>query len=128
MTATHTRITYPAALEPGQRPLLLFHRHLRAVRAAGDSPADYDILMFRPPAPETDEDVGGGGGDAYADLGGWVPVHAAKYLKHRSLEWREAERVEELPPEYQELAALLDAAFQTEPADAMSGATEGGAS
>lgn len=117
MTATHTRITYPAALEPGQRPLLLFHRHLRAVRAAGDSPADYDILMFRPPAPETDEEVSGDIGD----LGGWVPVHAAKYLKHRSLEWREAERVEELPPEYQELAALLDAAFQTEP-------SEGGAS
>ena len=124
MTETHTRITYPAALEPGQRPLLLFHRHLRAVRAAGDSPADYDILMFRPPAPETDEDVGGDIGD----LGSWVPVHAAKYLKHRSLEWREAERVEELPPEYQELAALLDAAFQTEPADTMPGAAEGGAS
>ncbi len=117
MTATQPRINYPAPLEPGQRPLLLFHRHLRAVRAAGDSPADYDILMFRPPVPETEE-------DGIGDAGGWLPVHAAKYLKHRSLEWREAERVDELPPEYQELAETLDAAFQTRPA----GASGGGAS
>lgn len=103
MTAPLPRIDYPAALEPGQRPLLLFHRHLRAVRAAGDSPADYDILMYRPPAPEHDE-----GG---ADEGEWLPVPAAKYLKHRSLEWREAERVDDLPPQYRELAEALDAAL-----------------
>lgn len=103
MTAQLPRIDYPAALDPGQRPLLLFHRHLRAVRAAGDSPADYDILMYRPPAPEQDE-----GG---ADEGEWLPVPAAKYLKHRSLEWREAERVDDLPPQYRELAEALDAAL-----------------
>lgn len=117
MTAQLPRIDYPAALDPGQRPLLLFHRHLRAVRAAGDSPADYDILMYRPPAPEHDE----GGEQDGAKEGAWLPVPAAKYLKHRSLEWREAERVEELPPQYRELAEALDAALAADQ-------SEGGAS
>lgn len=107
MTTPFARIDYPAALEPGQRPLLLFHRHLRAVRAAGDSLADYDILMFRPPAPETDE----GGAQQDAEEGAWLVVPAAKYLKHRSLEWREAERAEDLPPQYHDLAEALDAAL-----------------
>ena len=107
MTAQLPRIDYPAALDPGQRPLLLFHRHLRAVRAAGDSTSDYDILMYRPPAPEHDQD-----GAQESDMqDAWLPVPAAKYLKHRSLEWREAERVEELPPEYRELAQALDDAL-----------------
>lgn len=111
MTAPIARIDYPAALEPGQRPLLLFHRHLRAVRAAGDSLADYDILMYRPPAPEQDEGGAEQGADGSADGGAWLVVPAAKYLKHRSLEWREAERAEDLPPEYRELAEALDAAL-----------------
>ena len=33
-TSESTRFVYPEALNPAQRPLLLFHRHLRAVRAA----------------------------------------------------------------------------------------------
>ena len=107
MTAQLPRIDYPAALDPGQRPLLLFHRHLRAVRAAGDSTSDYDILMYRPPAPEQDEH----NPQEDPQQGAWLPVPAAKYLKHRSLEWREAERIEDLPPEYHELAQALDDAL-----------------
>ena len=107
MTAQLPRINYPEALEPAQRPLLFFHRHLRAVRAAGESPADYDILMYRPPALEQDQD----GDQDGEQQGAWQRVSAAKYLKHRALEWREAERVEELPPEHHAPAESLDAAL-----------------
>ena len=96
------RIAYPEALNPAQRPLLLFHRHLRAVRAAGDNLADYDILMFRPAGLDADDSH---------DHGQWTPVPAAKYLKHRSLEWREAEHPHELPEHYRNLADALDAAL-----------------
>ena len=107
MTAQLPPINYPEALESAQRPLLFFHRHLRALRAAGESPADYHILMYRPPAPEHDQD----GDQEGSRQGAWLPVPAAKYLKHRALEWREAERIEDLPPEYHERAAALDAAL-----------------
>ena len=107
MTAPPTpRIAYPEALNPAQRPLLLFHRHLRAVRAAGDNLADYDILMFRPAGLDADDSQ---------DHGQWTPVPAAKYLKHRSLEWREAEHPHELPEHYRNLADALDAALAQSP-------------
>lgn len=89
-------------LDASQRPLLLFHRHLRAVRAAGDRPTDYDILMLSPPAAD-DEPL-----DAAAEAGQWRRVPVAKYLKRRAQEWREAERLEDLPAEFRELAASLD--------------------
>ena len=90
-------------LDASQRPLLLFHRHLRAVRAAGDPPTDYDILMLSPPAAD-DEPLDA----AAAEAGQWRRVPVAKYLKRRAQEWREAERLEDLPAEFRELAASLD--------------------
>ena len=112
-TSESTRFVYPEALNPAQRPLLLFHRHLRAVRAAGGDLAEYDLLMFRPEGPD---------GEPPAD---WVAAPGAKYLKHRSLEWAEAASVDELPEAYRALAEALDEAFdnasgkafETDPAD-----------
>lgn len=91
-------------LDASQRPLLLFHRHLRAVRAAGDPPTDYDILMLSPPAADDEPPDS----PAAAEAGRWRRVPAAKYLKRRAQEWREAERLEDLPAEFRELAASLD--------------------
>lgn len=101
---TAQRFTYPRPLEPGQRPLLFLHRHLRAVRAAVDAPADYDILMYRPPRLNARLD----GQPDELDEGDWERVSVAKYLKHRALDWREAEQLDDLPDEYQALAADLD--------------------
>ena len=101
---TARRFVYPRPLEPGQRPLLFLHRHLRAVRAAVDALADYDILMYRPPRLNHRLD----GQPEELDEGDWERVNVAKYLKHRALDWREAERLEELPDEYQPLAADVD--------------------
>ena len=98
-TSESARFVYPEALNPAQRPLLLFHRHLRAVRAAAGDLAEYDLLMFRPEGPD---------GEPPAD---WVATPASKYLKHRSLEWAEASSVDELPEAYQALAEALDEAF-----------------
>ena len=105
-TSESTRFVYPEALNPAQRPLLLFHRHLRAVRASAGDLAEYDLLMFRPEGPD---------GEPPAD---WVATPAAKYLKHRSLEWAEAASIDELPEAYQALAEALDAALDDPPGDA----------
>ena len=70
------------------------------MRGAGGDLAEYDLLMFRPEGPD---------GEPPAD---WVATPAAKYLKHRSLEWAEASSVDELPEAYRALAEALDEAFE----------------
>ena len=102
-TTLHTLPTDPPG--SGGRMLLFFHRHLRAARAAGLPLADVDILMFRPPSPDGQTPEG------RPDHGEWAPVPANKYLKRRAEECREAERVEDLPLEYQERAAAFEEWF-----------------
>lgn len=102
LTQTTLRTLASDPPQVGERMLLFLHRHLRAARAAGLPPADVDILMFRPPSPDGQTPEG------RPDHGEWTPVPAAKYLKRRAEEWREAERVEDLPIEYQERAAVFE--------------------
>lgn len=99
-TTLHTLPADPPG--SGERLLLFFHRHLRTARAAGLPLADLDILMFRPPSPDGQKH------DGSPDHGEWVRVPANKYLKRRAEECREAERVEDLPLEYQERAAAFE--------------------
>ena len=102
-TTLHTLPVDPPG--SGQRMLLFFHRHLRAARAAGLPLPDLDILMFRPPSPDGQKH------DGSPDHGEWLRVPANKYLKRRAEEWREGERVEDLPLEYQERAAAFEEWF-----------------
>ena len=102
-TTLHTLPADPP--ETSRRMLLFFHHHLRAARAAGLPLADVDILMFRPPSPDGQKH------DGSPDHGEWAPVPANKYLKRRAEECREAERVEDLPIEYQERAAAFEEWF-----------------
>lgn len=99
--------TWPIALEPGQRPTLYTAAQLRfARRQTADGLDRYDMLMRRPDEMPEGADPGPE----------WQRVPAAKYLKFRAREWREAASAADLPAAARADAEAIDAAFGTGPA------------
>lgn len=99
--------TWPVALEPGQRPTLYTAAQLRFARRRTEDGLDrYDVLMRRPEQPPEGSEAGPE----------WQRVPAAKYLKFRAREWREAAAAADLPEAARAEAEAIDAAFGTGPA------------
>ena len=103
-TATQTATAEPALpMAPaGERPLLLSHREYARAREQGHGLGDYDLLMLEPEDPGLEDDK--------PQEQRWVAVRADKYLKHRAIDYREAESLSELPSEHRS-AARERAAF-----------------
>ena len=99
---------WPVPLAPGERPVLFTHAQLIAVRRDSGL-GDYDLLMRRPTEGPQAEELQG------TPL--WQPVPAAKYLKFRALEWREADEIGQLPGEFRAAAETVDEAFGPDGAD-----------
>lgn len=93
---------WPVPLAPGERPVLFTHAQLLAVRRDSGL-GDYDLLMRRPTEGPQAEELQG------TPL--WQAVPAAKYLKFRALEWREAESIGQLPGEFRGAAETVDESF-----------------
>lgn len=91
----------PPTIAPREQRLLLSQHEYKLVRARGQGLQEYDILMRNP------EDVDSSGRELSEDER-WMPVPAVKYLKHRAIEWREAESLDELPERWRESAAGRD--------------------
>ena len=86
----------PAILPRAERVLLSLHEY-QLVRQRGEGLQDYDILMRNPGSIDVS-------GRELSETDRWSPVPAVKYLKHRALEWREADSLDELPEPWRALA------------------------
>ena len=87
----------PTMIQPGERAVLLSFHEFQLARSRGQGLDDYDILMRQPEELESE-------GGAPAGPPVWLPVPAAKYLKHRATGWVEAATLEDLPESRREEA------------------------
>ena len=104
-SADMTKQPSPSMVLPGERAILLSHRQYRQARGLGRGLDDYDLLMREP------EDVGPEAVER-SEAERWIAVPASKYLKHRAIGWREAESLDELPPQWHSRAEA-EQAFPT---------------
>lgn len=91
----------PALVVPGERAVLLSHHEYQLARSQGNGLDGYDLVMRNP--EDTDA-----AGQPLSEEQRWQVIPAAKYLKHRAMEWREAASLGELPKPWQQLAEGRD--------------------